>query len=100
MSDTAQGEWRYFLTYSGVKLPLKLCQPLEDGSVENRNTWFQACFDAQERITILQKLVYGEVEMEHRYCYHDNGLLAQAEIVDAEGDVRVMNFDRDGVPQH
>lgn len=100
MSDSEQGEWRYFLTYSGVKLPLKLCQPLEDDSVANRNTWFQARFDGQERIIILQKLVYAEVEMEHRYRYHDNGQLAQAEIVDAEGDVRVVSFDEDGVPQH
>ena len=100
MNDSSQGECRYFLTYSGVKLPLKLCQPLEDEAIANRNTYFQAWFDGQERIITLKKMVYGEVEMEHRYCYHDNGRLATAEIVDADGDVKVVNFDDSGLAQH
>lgn len=100
MSNEAQDARRYFLTYSGVKLPLKLCQPLEAASIENRNTFFQAWFDEQDRVTAFQKIVYGEVDLEHRYRYHANGRLAAAEIVDAEGDVRVMNFNEDGAPQH
>ncbi len=99
MNAETQDAPRYFLTYSGVKLPLKLCQPLEAAAIENRNTFFQAWFDDADRITALQKMVYGEVEMEHRYRYHDSGTLAEAEIVDAEGDVRVMCFDKDGVPE-
>lgn len=99
MSNEAQDTRRYFLTYSGVKLPFKLCQQLEASSIENRNTFFQAWFDAQERVTAFQKIVYGEVEMEHRYHYHPNGQLATAEIVDAEGDVREMYFDEGGAPQ-
>ncbi len=100
MSDSSPGKCRYFLTYSGVKLPLKLCQPLEDEAIANRNTYFQAWFDGQDRVTTLQKMVYGEIEMEHRYRYHDNGQLATAEIVDAEGDVKAVNFDESGMVQH
>lgn len=99
MSNNPQDECRYFLTYSGVKLPFKLAQQLEPASIENRNTFFQAWFDAEERVTAFQKIVYGEVDLEHRYHYHDNGQLAIAEIVDAEGDVREMHFDENGAPR-
>ena len=94
MSDTSQKVCRYFVTYSGVKLPLKLCQPLEASSLSNRNTFFQAWYDELDRITAFQKMVYGEIEMEHRYQYYENNSLMQAEIVDADGAVTVMHFDK------
>ena len=93
MSEHFHGECRYFVTYSGVRLPLKLTQPLEASELGHRNTYFRAWFDAQERMTGFQKMVYGEVELEHRYQYHANGALKQAEIVDAEGEVNVLAFD-------
>ena len=96
MSEELQEECRYFVTYSGVKLPLKLCQPLEQAALNNRNTFFRAWFDAQDRITGFQKMVYSEVELEHRYQYYENGALMQAEIVDAEGEITILNFDEGG----
>ena len=96
MSDTVQGHCRYFLTYSGVKLPLKLLTELEPGQLENRNTYFRGHFDDGDRLIGLQKLVYGEVEMEHRYTYHPGGALRSVEIVDAEGDLNTMEFDENG----
>lgn len=99
MSDEPQEICRYFVTYSGVKLPLKLCQPLEASSLSNRNTYFQAWFDGQDRITALKKIVYGEIELEHYYQYYDNGVLELAEIVDADGVVKVLNFDESGALQ-
>lgn len=99
MSDESQNVCRYFVSYSGVKLPLKLCQPLEESSLSNRNTFFQAWFDGQDRITALKKMEYGEVAMEHSYKYYDNGALEWAEVVDAEGEVTVVNFDESGTIQ-
>jgi len=99
MNDVSQPSCKYFLTYSGIKLPLNLCQPLEESSVVNRNTYFRAWYDSEDRITVIHKVVYGEVEMEHHYQYQDNGLLAEAEIVDADGDVKVVSFDENGMPQ-
>lgn len=93
MSHELQEDCRYFLTYSGVSLPLKLCQPLDETAIKNRNTFFRAWFDEQERMTGFQKMVYAEVELEHRYQYFENGSLKSAEIVDAEGETTVMNFD-------
>ncbi len=72
--------WRNFLTYSGVKLPLKLTSELQEGETENRNTWFRAGYDAEGKMLLCQKMVYGEVEMEHRYSYYPSGALQIAEI--------------------
>jgi len=98
MTDTPQGRCRYFLTYSGVKLPLRLMTELEPAQLENRNTFFRAYFDGEDRLTGVQKLVYGEVEMEHRYAYHANGNLRSVEIMDADGDWNGMEFDENGAP--
>lgn len=88
---------RYFTSYSGVKLPLKLVDPLTEDGLNNRNTFFRGYFDTQNRLALCQKLVYGDIELEHRYCYHDNGMLQQAEITDADGEAAVLRFDEQGV---
>lgn len=90
---------RYFLTYSGIKLPLRLMSPLEQGEIENRNTYFGANFDAQDRLVLVHKVVYGTVELEHKYTYYPNGALGRAEILDAndsEESVRFLKFDESG----
>ena len=88
----------YFTSYTGVKLPFRLVNPLSSGEVENRNTYFQGWFDAAERLTGFDKKVYGEVELTHRYEYHANGALKRAEITDIDGEVTVLEFDADGNP--
>lgn len=93
---TDRGHCRLFVTYSGVRLPLKLSGPIADSA--HRNTYFRGWFDAGERVTEIEKLVYGEVEMRHRYAYHAGGALAQAEITDADGETRVLRFDETGAP--
>lgn len=88
---------RYFISYSGVKLPLKLVNELADEShLENRNTYFRGCYDADQRLMLLEKLVYGDVELRHVYTYHSSGILAEAEITDADGEIEVLRFDETG----
>ncbi len=90
---------RYFVSYSGVKLPLKLVNELADSSdLENRNTFFRGFYDAEQRLVRCEKRVYGELELLHCYQYHDNGALSQAEITDADGEITVLNFDSGGNP--
>ena len=76
----------YFLSYSGVNLPLKLVGELEFAEVENRNTFFGACYNEQGQALIIRKVVYGEIEMEHRYSYHDNGALKSAHITNIDNE--------------
>lgn len=85
---------RYFTSYSGVELPLRLINPLPD--IDNRNTYFCGYFDAVGRLLLCQKMVYGEVELQHRYRYDNSGVLRQAEITDADGEVNVLEFDAEG----
>lgn len=88
---------RYFISYSGVKLPLKLVNELPDEShLENRNTYFRGFFDGDERLLLLEKLVYGDIELRHHYRYHGNGVLSQAEITDVDGEITVLSFDEAG----
>ena len=93
---------RYFLSYTGIKLPLRLTSPLARAEIENRNTYFGANVDAQGRLVLVHKVVYGTVELEHKYRYHPNGALSQAEILDAndsEESVRILKYDASGKPQ-
>lgn len=99
MNDmAAPGICRYFLTYTGVKLPFKLVSPLSDSDVENRNTYFRGYFDAEERLTGFDKMVYGEVELAHRYVYYPSGTLQQVAVTDIDGDTTVLEFDEQGSP--
>jgi hypothetical protein len=76
---------RFFVTYTGVKLPFNLVNELQASEVENRNTYFKGYFDARDQLTGFDKLAYGEIELMHRYEYHENGRLSLAEITDIDG---------------
>lgn len=94
--NTENLQCRYFVTYSGIKLPFKLSKELTDAELHNRNTFFRAYFDDKERLLFFQKIVYGESELAHRYCYDENGALQQAEITDADGETTILTFDEAG----
>ncbi len=93
MTEETTGIRRYFLTYSGVNLPLTLLNELEPDQLKNRIAFFSGVYDGQDRLTGVQKMVYGEVEMEHRYQYDETGVLRRAEISDIDGEVTVLTFD-------
>ena len=52
---------RYFVSYSGIKLPLKLINEITETALHNRNTYFCGHFDEQDQLIRCQKIVYGEV---------------------------------------
>lgn len=85
----------YFLTYSGIGLPLKLVNPLDRDAILNRNTYFIARFDDHGRLAVCRKIVYGEVEFEHQYGYDEKGALRRAEITE-EDETRAIEFDEQG----
>lgn len=91
----AEQSWRYFVTYSGVKLPLRLVNELAESDLANRNTYFRAQFDDQDRMVAFDKMVYGDIQMAHRYEYGAAGLVARAEIIMGD-EVTVMEFDESG----
>jgi hypothetical protein len=84
-------DYRYFVTYSGMKLPLRLVNQIEKAGVEHRNTYIRAEFDDQDRLVGVEKVVYGEVELVHRYHYDGDGALTAAHIT-MDGETTVMNI--------
>ncbi len=88
-------ECRYFTTYTGVKLPFNLVNAIDAEALSNRNTFIRAYFDSAGLMTGFDKVVYGEVELAHRYEYHGNGNLSRAEITMDE-DSFVVRFDEAG----
>ena len=88
----AAGECRYFLSYTGVALPFRLITPLTAADVENRNTYFKGWYDADGRLTGFDKMVYGEIELAHRYAYHASGRISRVEITDLDEERTVIDY--------
>lgn len=96
---TVQGsdpQCRYFVSYSGVRLPLNLIGAIEPEALSNRNTFIRASYDTQGQLMGFEKLVYGEVELSHLYRYHGNGSLASAEIAVPDEETVLLQFDESG----
>jgi hypothetical protein len=87
---------RFFVSYSGVKLPFNLVNPIPADALSNRNTFIRAYFGAAGSLSGFDKVVYGEVELSHRYEYHGNGALSRAEIVMLDEDSAILCFDEAG----
>ena len=96
--EKAHQACRFFVSYTGVKLPLKLVNPIEADALSNRNTFMRAYFNDAGLLKGFDKMVYGEVELAHRYVYHANGILKQAEIVMRDEDTVTLCFDEAGSP--
>lgn len=88
----------FYVTYSGVTLPLNLVNEIEPTSLANRNTYIQAFYDAAGKLMGFHKLVYGEIELTHRYAYRTDGILRQAEIAMLDEDPVVLQFDAAAAP--
>ncbi len=94
MTSEAEGRERYFLTYRSTRLPLQLTEELPADSLTHRNTYFRARYDAQDRLVGCDKLVYGEVELSHRYEYDAAGGLCRAVIAVGDEEPRTLHLDR------
>lgn len=97
MKETSQ-QCRFFVSYSGVRLPFNLVNAIEPDALSNRNTFIRAWFDEAGLLTGFDKVVYNEVELSHRYRYHGNGRLSHAEIVMLDEEPTALRFDESGAP--
>lgn len=87
---------RYYLSYRGVEPPSILVGPLAADALTNRNTFIRAYFDRAGVLHGFDKIVYGEVELSHRYHYHPNGRIRRAEITVPDEDPGALEFDESG----
>lgn len=98
MARSAEAECRFFVTYTGVKMPFRLVEAIPEEQLTHRNTFIRAYFDAAGQLTGFDKMVYGEVELAHRYEYHANGALRRAEVTMVDEDTVIVAFDEAGAP--
>lgn len=93
-----QLQCRCYTSYTGIKLPLKLVNELDDESLDKRITYFKGYFDEQDRLKILEKVVYGEIEFSHHYEYADNDMISKAILIEDDELPRTLIFDENGYP--
>lgn len=84
---------RHYVSYTGVNLPLKLITPLEDESAAGRITYMRAYYDDAGLLRVVEKMVYGEVEFEHRYDYYDDGRIKSAQLSEPDEEPQILQFD-------
>ncbi|QWG14673.1 hypothetical protein KMZ29_08445 [Bradyrhizobium sediminis] len=96
--DDVNRECRFFVSYSGVKLPFNLVNPIDPEMLSHRNTFIRAYFDQAGKLSGFDKVVYGEVELSHRYEYHANGALKRAEIAMPDEEPAALDFDEAAAP--
>lgn len=90
-------ETRYFVTYSGIRPPARLVEPLTRADLLNRNTFIRAHYDAEGRLVAFEKMVYGAIELVHVYTWHADGRLKTASIA-MDGEETLLAFDEEGRP--
>lgn len=83
---------RYFLTYRGVKLPLALGEEVDTEGVVHRETFFCGYFDDAGQLMRIEKIVYGEIAMEHDYEYDGTGRLVRATVTVPDEEPQVRTF--------
>jgi hypothetical protein len=89
-------ERRYFVSYTGVELPLNLVNEISSDALTNRNTYYCGYFDKSGKLMGFDQFAYGAVELSHHYEYHDNGALRRVEILMPEEDPLIRCFDEQG----
>lgn len=80
---------RHFVTYSGIRPPVRMVEPIDEAAMDHRNTFVRAVFDAADRLVRFDKMVYGASELTHVYVWGADGRLASAEITAGEETVRL-----------
>jgi len=92
MSGVETDECRYFVSHGGVDLPPILVGATDAAAFSHRNT-----FNRAGVLKGFDKVVYGEVELAHRYDYHDNGVIRRAEISGFDEEAVAPRFDEAGI---
>ncbi len=97
-AETAQWpDQRFFVSYTGVKLPFTLVNPIAADALSNRNTFIRAYFDARACCAASTRWSMARSNFP-TLCYHDNGALRHAAIVMLDEEPAELAFDAAGIP--
>ncbi len=87
---------RFFASFVGIGLPLRLISELGPSAIIHRNTYFIAYYDESGRQMRCDKIVYGDLILSHTYEYYASGSLKSASIRSDDDDGGVIFFDEHG----
>ena len=88
---------RFFASFVGIGLPLRLISELEPSATIHRNTYFIAYYDDVGRLTRCDETVCGGRILSHVYEYYASGLLKSAGVRSDDDDDRgVIFYDENG----
>ncbi len=87
---------RFFASFRGVNLPLRLVSELDGEAILHRGIFFVAYYDDEERMIGCDKYVQGCPTLSHRYEYHPGGTLKRAVVNTAGNEQGAVFFDETG----
>ena len=86
----------YFLSFSGYTLPLTPADQVSKSEAEKQRSYYRAEYDADGRLTLLEKHLDGKVFFRHEYRYFAGGTIREARVADQEGRLVIHTFNESG----
>lgn len=95
-NDTKSTETKYFATFSGYNIPLKLTEEIPKELALKRDAYYVGFYDEDQRLTCVEKYLDGALFFRHSYFYREDGSLRESKTVNSEGIETVSYFDENG----
>jgi hypothetical protein len=94
--EQEHSDQKYFGTFVGYDLPLKLRENLFRTEAEERGTYYIAHYDSVGRLEEVRKVHTGATFFVHKYTYDAQGILVEARITNKAGEVSILKRGPDG----
>lgn len=100
MNNTSEMIVKYYKTFAGYNVPLKLIQPFsKEEALGSRHAYYIGYFSKKNNILQrVEKIHNGKLIFTHVYSYHPNGVIKRLETTTADGKLLFKNFDERGKP--
>jgi hypothetical protein len=90
----------YYRGWTGYSHPIalqnKITKDEADAAAAKGNAYLIGCFDADNRLTRVIKMLKGSVFFDFEYTYHANGRRKSAKVTNANGVVTMREYDEAG----
>lgn len=96
MDNERQVEIRYYGTFSGYNIPLKLSEELTQPEALRRKSYYVGFYNETQSLFRVEKYLNGSLFFQHNYFYHENGSIRENRIVNSDGITTTNHFDAKG----
>ena len=88
---------KYYRTFSGYSLPLKLIEPFtKEEALCSGSAYYIGHFDQNNMLIKIEKMHKGKLLFTHVYGYYPNGSIKRLENTPAEGKTVIKEYDERG----